>query len=140
MNVFRGNFAGLSWTEMKDRRSPLLTIGVTAVVTAAVTAIARNFISGEKKIKRRIAQRYGISDPQFERTMSQLLGPPMFLATSSSHCAMAPRFFPQGGVEGDDFPLCEASAGEINLLDVREDQLATLDFDLLFLSHAQRAR
>ncbi len=37
----------------------------------------RNFISGEKKIKHRIAQRYGISDPQFERSMSQLLGPPI---------------------------------------------------------------
>ncbi len=62
---------------MKDRRSHLLTIGVTALATAAVTIFARNFISGEKKIKRRVAQRYGIADPQFERSMSQLLGPPI---------------------------------------------------------------
>lgn len=62
---------------MKDRRSHLLTIGVTAVATAAVTVFARNFISGEKKIKHQIAQRYGIPDPQFERALGQLLGPPI---------------------------------------------------------------
>jgi len=62
---------------MKNRRSQLLTIGITAAVTAAVTTFARNFVSGEKKIKHRIAQRYGIADPQFERAMSQLLGPPI---------------------------------------------------------------
>ena len=45
---------------MKDHRSHLLTIGVTAVATAAVAIFARNFISGEEKIKNRIAQRYGI--------------------------------------------------------------------------------
>ena len=63
--------------QMNKRGSQLLTIGTTAVVTAAVTTFARNFISGEKKIKHRIAQRYGISDPQFERSMSQLMGPPI---------------------------------------------------------------
>lgn len=62
---------------MNRRASTLLTIATTAAVTAAVTAFARNFISGEKKIKRRVAQRYGISDPQFERSMGQLLGPPI---------------------------------------------------------------
>jgi len=62
---------------MKNGRSQLLTIGITAAVTAAVTTFARNFVSGEKKIKHRIAQRYGIADPQFERAMSQLLGPPI---------------------------------------------------------------
>lgn len=46
-------------------------------MTAAATTFARNFFSGEKKIKHRIAQRYGISDPQFERSMGQLMGPPI---------------------------------------------------------------
>lgn len=62
---------------MQDRPSPVLTIGATAVATAALTIFARNFISGEKKIKRRIVHRYGISEPDFERSMSQLLGPPI---------------------------------------------------------------
>ncbi|MEO7168562.1 MAG: phospholipase D-like domain-containing protein [Spartobacteria bacterium] len=61
----------------KKLGSELVTIGVTALVTAAITTFARNFISGERKIRHRIAQRYGISDPQFERSMSQLLGPPI---------------------------------------------------------------
>ncbi len=39
---------------MKARRSQLATIGVTAAVTAAATVFARNFISGEKKVKQRI--------------------------------------------------------------------------------------
>jgi cardiolipin synthase len=62
---------------MPRHRDQLLTIGVTAAASAALTIFVRNFISGEKKIKHRIAQRYGISDPQFERAMSQLLGPPI---------------------------------------------------------------
>ena len=62
---------------MNRRQEKLLTIGVTAVATAAVTAFAGNFISGEKKITRRVARCYSIADPQFERSMSQLLGPPI---------------------------------------------------------------
>ena len=62
---------------MSRQSEKLITIGATAIVTAFVTAFARNFISGEKKIKRQVAHRYGISDPQFERAMSQLLGPPI---------------------------------------------------------------
>jgi cardiolipin synthase len=58
-------------------REKLATIGLTAGVSALLTVFIRNFISGEKKIKHRIAQRYGIADPQFERAMSQLLGPPI---------------------------------------------------------------
>ena len=62
---------------MKNRRSPLLTIAVTAIAAAGATAFVRNFISGEKKIKSRIPRRYGSSDRQFERALGQLLGPPI---------------------------------------------------------------
>ncbi len=62
---------------MKNRRSQLLTIGVTAIAASAITAFVRNFISGEKKIKSRVSRCYGISDPQFERALGQLLGPPI---------------------------------------------------------------
>jgi cardiolipin synthase A/B len=58
-------------------RDKLATIGMTAGVSAFLTVFIRNFVSGEKKIKHRIAQHYGIADPQFERAMSQLLGPPI---------------------------------------------------------------
>ena len=80
-------------------RVQLLTIGTTALVTAAVTTFARNFISGEKKIKHRIAQRYGISDPQFERSISQLIGR-QFLRETSSSAPEWRRDFP-GDAQGD---------------------------------------
>ncbi len=79
---------------MKDRRSHLLTIGATALLTAGVTTLARNFISGEKKIKHRIAQRYGIADPQFERAMSQLLGPPILDGNLATPLRNGAEIFP----------------------------------------------
>jgi len=62
---------------MKLRSSDLVLVAATAVLTSAITIFGRNFISGEKKIKKRIKHLYGVSDPQFERAMSQLLGPPI---------------------------------------------------------------
>lgn len=62
---------------MKSPQSKWFTIGVTAVATCFATMFINNFISGEKKIRRRIPRSYGVGDPQFERSMSQLLGPPI---------------------------------------------------------------
>ena len=62
---------------MKLRSSDLLLVASTAVITAGLTIFGRNFVSGEKKIKRKIKHFYGVGDPQFERAMSQLLGPPI---------------------------------------------------------------
>lgn len=41
------------------------------------TIIALNFTSGEKKIDKRISELYSISSPQFQRSMGNLLGPPL---------------------------------------------------------------
>ena len=54
---------------------PLLLILLTLVVSVAVTVIALNFTTGEKKIERVIEQRYNVDDPQFLRAMGALLGP-----------------------------------------------------------------
>ncbi|GAA5121664.1 hypothetical protein JIN84_01030 [Luteolibacter yonseiensis] len=62
---------------MKNHHSKLLTIGVTAAATTVATLLVNNLVSGEKKIRRKIPRRYGISDSQFERSMSQLMGPPI---------------------------------------------------------------
>ncbi len=62
---------------MKDHTSKLATIAVTAAATAFTTLLINNFVSGEKKIRQKVPRRYGIGDPQFERSMSQLLGPPI---------------------------------------------------------------
>jgi cardiolipin synthase len=57
--------------------SRLVEIGATAVVSSLFTLFIKNFISGEKKVKQRISWRYGIAGGPFERSMSQLLGPPI---------------------------------------------------------------
>ena len=62
---------------MKLNRSHWLALGGTAVASSLLTMFVKNFISGEKKIKKPIPRRYGIADGQFERSMSQLLGPPI---------------------------------------------------------------
>lgn len=62
---------------MKNRQSTLLIIGATAAATTLVTLLVNNFVSGERKIRRKIPRRYGLADTQFERSMSQLMGPPI---------------------------------------------------------------
>jgi len=62
---------------MKNTRPDWITLGLTAVAASFVTLVIKNFVSGEKKIRTRIPRNYAIEDPQFERSMSQLLGPPI---------------------------------------------------------------
>ncbi|MES2475184.1 MAG: phospholipase D-like domain-containing protein [Verrucomicrobiota bacterium] len=62
---------------MKNSRFNLFALGSSAVAGALLTLFLKNFISGEKKIRQRIPRRYSIADPQFERSMSELLGPPI---------------------------------------------------------------
>ncbi len=45
--------------------------------TAFVLLLIVNVSSGEKKITERITHEYGVGDPQFQRSMSALLGPPL---------------------------------------------------------------
>ncbi len=54
-----------------------MALGATALGASLLTMFLRNFVSGEKKIRKRIPRLYEIADPQFERSMSQLLGPPI---------------------------------------------------------------
>ena len=55
----------------------MLTIFITAVVTLIVVLIIANLSSGEKKIEHNIERLYPSDDPQFVRSMSLLLGPPV---------------------------------------------------------------
>ncbi len=52
---------------------------VFLIVLASIiaTVIALNFIPGEKKVQTRIGELYSVHDPQFLRSMSHLLGPPL---------------------------------------------------------------
>ena len=52
--------------------------GLIAVMGGVVgVVLARNFFEGEKKVTHEIKVDYGVDDPQFCRTMSQFLGPPL---------------------------------------------------------------
>ena len=48
---------------------------ITIVLTLLAAAIAMNFVRPEKKLQRTVAHTHAISDPQFRREMSALLGP-----------------------------------------------------------------
>jgi cardiolipin synthase len=59
----------------QTKKLPLIL--ATAGATAAVTLLAVNFSVGEKQITEHITHTYTITDPQFQRSMGVLLGPPL---------------------------------------------------------------
>ena len=52
-----------------------MTILITIVITTLCLIILMNFVTAEKKIQRKLASLYDVSDPQFSRSVSALLGP-----------------------------------------------------------------
>ena len=64
---------------MKSRRlgntQMMLTILITVVVTCCATILILNVRAGEKQIRYHVAHRFAVEDPQFLRSMGQLLGP-----------------------------------------------------------------
>jgi cardiolipin synthase len=59
------------------KNKPWLIALLSALATSAITLVAVNFSSGEKEITQRVKHSYAITDPQFQRSMSALLGPPL---------------------------------------------------------------
>ena len=70
------------------------TIVITALVTVLVVVLAMNFATPEKKLERKIEHRYGISDPQYRREMSVLLGPSIFHGNQVSALQNGHEIFP----------------------------------------------
>ncbi len=64
-------------TRRLRRFHPFTLLGAGAAVGTVGTLLARNFIPNEKKISHRIELPYGVGDPQFDRSLGQLLGPPL---------------------------------------------------------------
>ncbi len=79
---------------MKRTQSHLVALGITAVASSLATFFLKNFISGEKKIRKRIPRRYSISDSQFERSMSELLGPPIVAGNRITRLENGVEIFP----------------------------------------------
>ncbi|MET4578855.1 cardiolipin synthase [Ottowia thiooxydans] len=48
---------------------------ITALITLLAVVLAMNFATPEKKLERKIEHRYVVSDPQFRRELSVMLGP-----------------------------------------------------------------
>lgn len=58
-----------------SRKRMWTVVIVTALLTGFAVIIGLNFATPEKKLERKIEHRYAVSDPQFRREMSVLLGP-----------------------------------------------------------------
>ena len=59
----------------QTKKLPLILWTVAA--TAVVTLLAINLSVGETQITERVTHTYAITDPQFQRSMGVLLGPPL---------------------------------------------------------------
>ena len=73
---------------MRDR---LITAGVGAAVGIF---LARNFFFSEKKIKEHIRPPFAAGDPEFERTVSHLFGPPLLDGNSVTPLCNGCQIFP----------------------------------------------
>jgi cardiolipin synthase len=58
-----------------SRKSMLWIIAITVLVTSLLLVLLQNFRTPEKVLERKVLHRYAVSDPQFRREMSALLGP-----------------------------------------------------------------
>ena len=63
-------------------RKRMWTILITAMVTVLLTVIAMNFVTPEKKLERKLEQKYAAGDPQFRREMGLMLGPGLLSGNS----------------------------------------------------------
>jgi cardiolipin synthase len=58
-----------------SKKSMRWVIGVTVLATSLMLVMLQNFKKPEKVLERKVEHRYAVSDPQFRREMSVLLGP-----------------------------------------------------------------
>lgn len=72
------------------------------VTTLVVTMFALNFFPSEKKIQERLSAQYSVSDPQFLRSINNLLGPPLVGGNTIKALVNGDEIFP---------PMLEAIRG-----------------------------
>ncbi len=75
-------------------RTKKMLVFLIVVVSVIATIIALNFIPGEKKVQTRISEIYAIHDPQFLRSMSHLLGPPVVPGNQVKELINGDEIFP----------------------------------------------
>lgn len=79
---------------MAHRKSRLLVAAISIALTLLAVLIGVNFTAGEKKVKQEIPRLYSVSDPQFERTLGVLLGPPIVDGNRFTTLLNGDRIFP----------------------------------------------
>src|SRR5437667_7896684 len=63
------------YSAKRTKRWQVVLVSILATIVAVLVVL--NFSTGEIEIKERVTHSYAISDPQFQRSMSALLGPPL---------------------------------------------------------------
>ena len=79
---------------MHSRSLPLKAILITFFLTLASTLLLLNFSSGEKKLEEQLPRLYGLHDPQYQRSMGVLLGPPILEGNRTQALVNGDRIFP----------------------------------------------
>ncbi|WP_202840385.1 phospholipase D-like domain-containing protein [Luteimonas saliphila] len=69
-------------------------IVVTIVLTILVVVLAMNFATPEKKVEKKVEHRHAVSDPQFRREMSVLLGPSILAGNHIEDFQNGDQIFP----------------------------------------------
>lgn len=71
------------------------TVAATALASsAAAILVSRNFFETEKKIRHLIRTNYGVGDPEFRRTVGQLLGPNLLEGNNITILENGAQIFP----------------------------------------------
>lgn len=78
----------------RSRRAWLVMGLAGAAIFALLTLLALNIFASEKAIEKKIAHRYGVSDPQFVRELGTLLGPAIMGGNSIHHLENGAEIFP----------------------------------------------
>jgi cardiolipin synthase len=69
-------------------------VALTVVATGISVALLLNLSIGDKKIDHVVASLYGVDDPQFQRTMNALLGPPLLAGNRVRTLVNGEQIFP----------------------------------------------
>ncbi len=80
-----------------DKRPPSRAGSLAAAALAGAAAgvlVSRNFLESEKRIGKEVRPDYSVGDPAFERSMSQLLGPPLLPGNRVETLRNGCRFYP----------------------------------------------
>ena len=71
-----------------------VVVAATVLLTLLVAALAMNFGRPEKKLERKVMHKHALSDPQFQREMSVLLGPSVLAGNQISDLQNGDEIFP----------------------------------------------